>query len=1083
MGEVIGVSFGNGRRRRPRSRRRARVRASAAARRGRRWPSRAERPAGTLQLSPGPSVTTAPSTRPVRLPASTSTRSSARASTCSTPTRPPAGTRHSARASVPSVSAPVRCQRISSPVTGCSIVCRARAIAVHRSCSARVPHMGDIPRPPPRIPLARGVGCRANDPWERGFRPGGPRGGARGDRRRDRAMPSPAQRPCWRSSARPGSARARCSAATRERAAGAGLTVLEGRAAEHERDVPFGLVTDALDDTVAALHDRRLESLGPERLADLAGVLPAAAQHAESPAPAAGPAERFRYHRALVALLGLLARERPVALLLDDLHWADEGSVEFVLHLLRRPADGVLLVFALAPRGPGATAAGRPARRSGRDAAATRAALARRGAGAARRRRGRRAARAPRAGGGRQPAVPPGARARRAEAGRAAALDAPRRRPARGGGAAARLAGADRGRGRRGRPVRPRPRRRRRGPGPGRRARPAGPARRRGPRAGGRRTALSLPPPAHPPRRLRHGAGRLAARRPRARSPRRWPRAARAPRPAPSTSSTTRAPAIAPRCRCSRTRPASRSTRRPPRRRAGTTRRSPWSPRPTTSSGSACSPPARSRSRRRGSSRRAAPRSCSRSTCWATRRRSTCGCCSSPAARRSSRCSAATSEARARLLEAYEALPERAPLRARLEVQLATVAAFTLDHDELSAWAEQAVLRLGDERSALALGASAIASFAAAWRGHPERALEAVAHAERLLDQVDDGELAAYPEAPFMLSSAQLFLGRFSASAAAAERGLAVSRAFRQDRMLVPLHIFAAMARWNRAELDAGARPPRRGRGGRPAAERRLSAELDAVDARDDAAGPRRPRRHRAGAPEARALTQGLEPSITPSSGLCNLAVFDPAVSPERRLQEVVAAGGGEDLPRVDPIWATALMRDLCRAALEAGRPRGRPRWATAAQALAERLDHPLSSLRAAGARVEVLSADGERRTRRELAVRVVERRRWPRAPRWRRCSRACAPAGRSRAAGRREEAIEMLQAAVEAAGGTGAGMVRDAAAQELRRLGSRPSAAASRAGTGTGTGGAHRARARDRRARRAGTREQGGRRLACSSA
>ena len=33
-------------------------------------------------------------------------------------------------------------------------------------------------------------------------------------------------------------------------AAGAGLTVLEGRAAEHERDVPFGLVMDALDDAV-----------------------------------------------------------------------------------------------------------------------------------------------------------------------------------------------------------------------------------------------------------------------------------------------------------------------------------------------------------------------------------------------------------------------------------------------------------------------------------------------------------------------------------------------------------------------------------------------------------------------------------------------------------------------------------------------------------------------------------------------------------------------------------------------------------------------------------------------------------------
>ena len=39
-------------------------------------------------------------------------------------------------------------------------------------------------------------------------------------------------------------------------------------------------------------------------------------------------------------------------MLLDDLHWADEGSVEFVLHLLRRPADGVFLLFALRPVDP-----------------------------------------------------------------------------------------------------------------------------------------------------------------------------------------------------------------------------------------------------------------------------------------------------------------------------------------------------------------------------------------------------------------------------------------------------------------------------------------------------------------------------------------------------------------------------------------------------------------------------------------------------------------------------------------------------------------------------------------------------------
>src|SRR6185436_7592399 len=73
------------------------------------------------------------------------------------------------------------------------------------------------------------------------------------------------------------------------------------------------------------------------------------------PAAHAGAAERFRYHRALRGLLELLARERPVALLLDDLHWADEASLEFVLHLLRRPPRAAcLLTFALRPGDRGA---------------------------------------------------------------------------------------------------------------------------------------------------------------------------------------------------------------------------------------------------------------------------------------------------------------------------------------------------------------------------------------------------------------------------------------------------------------------------------------------------------------------------------------------------------------------------------------------------------------------------------------------------------------------------------------------------------------------------------------------------------
>jgi DNA-binding CsgD family transcriptional regulator len=137
--------------------------------------------------------------------------------------------------------------------------------------------------------------------------------------------------------------------ALHDRAEAAGMLVLGGRAAEHERDVPFGLVVDALDDHVATLHPRRIESVG----ADLAAVLPSAASSAGSELAAPGAQERFRCHRALRALLEMLGRERPVALLLDDLHWADDASIELVLHLLRRPPRTPhLLAFALRPMEP-----------------------------------------------------------------------------------------------------------------------------------------------------------------------------------------------------------------------------------------------------------------------------------------------------------------------------------------------------------------------------------------------------------------------------------------------------------------------------------------------------------------------------------------------------------------------------------------------------------------------------------------------------------------------------------------------------------------------------------------------------------
>jgi hypothetical protein len=119
--------------------------------------------------------------------------------------------------------------------------------------------------------------------------------------------------------------------------------VLAGSASELEDELPFGIFVDALDEYVQAAGPR----LDAETRAELAHVLPAL--------PAAGPAaalrdERYRAHQAVRRLLELLAADRPLVLALDDLHWADSGSLELLGALLRRPPGApVLLALALRP--------------------------------------------------------------------------------------------------------------------------------------------------------------------------------------------------------------------------------------------------------------------------------------------------------------------------------------------------------------------------------------------------------------------------------------------------------------------------------------------------------------------------------------------------------------------------------------------------------------------------------------------------------------------------------------------------------------------------------------------------------------
>jgi len=167
-----------------------------------------------------------------------------------------------------------------------------------------------------------------------------------------------------------------------ERAEGRGHLVLAGSGAELERDLPFWVFVDALDEYVEGIEPRRLERLDPATRRELGQVLPAFA--ADDGRPAGALHERYRAHRAVRDLLEHLAATRPLVLVLDDFHWADAASVDLVVALLHRPpAAGVLLALGTRPRQlppPLATALER-ARRAGTLARIEPAALTRDEAG------------------------------------------------------------------------------------------------------------------------------------------------------------------------------------------------------------------------------------------------------------------------------------------------------------------------------------------------------------------------------------------------------------------------------------------------------------------------------------------------------------------------------------------------------------------------------------------------------------------------------------------------------------------------------------------------------------------------------
>ena len=107
-----------------------------------------------------------------------------------------------------------------------------------------------------------------------------------------------------------------------------GAAVAWGRCAEEPGAPPFWPWTQIL---------RELHSAAPSDL-----------ESAQAPGPPVVDVEmvRFRLCRAVVSVLGDLARERPLVLVLDDLHWADTGSLRLLTTLAAELATAPILVIA-----------------------------------------------------------------------------------------------------------------------------------------------------------------------------------------------------------------------------------------------------------------------------------------------------------------------------------------------------------------------------------------------------------------------------------------------------------------------------------------------------------------------------------------------------------------------------------------------------------------------------------------------------------------------------------------------------------------------------------------------------------------
>ena len=138
----------------------------------------------------------------------------------------------------------------------------------------------------------------------------------------------------------PGIGKTRLLAELRAMAEQRRFAVVHAIASEFESYVPYAVAVAALDPYLDSLTD----GLQPDAGVELGSVFPSLTGANDEAGGTAG--ERWRVHRSIRELIERLAADAPLVIVLDDVHWSDDASLELIEALVRRPPQArALLAF------------------------------------------------------------------------------------------------------------------------------------------------------------------------------------------------------------------------------------------------------------------------------------------------------------------------------------------------------------------------------------------------------------------------------------------------------------------------------------------------------------------------------------------------------------------------------------------------------------------------------------------------------------------------------------------------------------------------------------------------------------------